>query len=129
MVTIRKATLSDLPKLQAWIDSYGGETFDLSQELVFIAEHDGEVCGFMPLRIVFQMEPLLVDRANFNKLTCSRAAVMLCKAAETWIAGRENRTGIRWYFAISRSKAVWAWADRLGWSRIYKGVRHFVKHL
>lgn len=129
MVTIRKAKLHDLPKLQKWIDAYGGETFDLSKELVFVAEQDGEICGFMPLRIVFQMEPLLVDRKHFNKLTCSRAAVMLCKAAETWIAGPENRTGIKWYFAISRSQAVWAWAERLGWSQIYKGVRHFVKHL
>jgi hypothetical protein len=129
MVTIRKAIASDLPKLQQWIDTYGGETFDLSRELVFVAEHDEEICGFMPLRIVFQMEPLLVDRKHFNKMTCSRAAVMLCRAAETWIQGPENRTGIRWYFAVSRSKAVWAWASRLGWSRIYKGVRHFVKHL
>lgn len=129
MVRIRKATISDIPKLQGWLDNYGGETFDLSKELVFVAMDDGEICGFMPLRVVLQAEPLLVDRKHFNKLTCSRAAVMLWKAAESWIAGPENKTGIRWYFAISRSKAVWAWAGRLGWSRIYKGVRYFVKHL
>jgi hypothetical protein len=129
MVTTRRAKISDLPKLEAWLNSYGGETFDLSKEIVFVAEDDGEICGFMPLRIVFQMEPLLVDRKNFNKLKCSRAAVMLCRAAENWISGPENHTGIRWYFAISRSRAVWAWASRLGWHRIYKGVRHFVKHL
>lgn len=83
MVSIRRATFQDFPKLQAWLDTHGGETFDLSQEVVFIAEEDGETCGFLPLRVVFQMEPLLVDRKHFNKLTCSRAAVMLCKAAET----------------------------------------------
>lgn len=129
MVKIRRAIASDIPCLQDWLNAYGGETFDLSRELVFVAEDDGELCGFLPLRFIIQLEPLLVDREHFNKLTCSRAALMLCRAAETWIAGPENRTGIRWYFAISRSKAVWAWAERLGWHRLYKGVRHFVKHL
>jgi len=125
---IRPAVLADLPELTKWLITSPGEEYDLSQAIVFIAEEGGKTMGFLAARMVWQIEPLLV-RQDIQTIKASRAALLLYRAFEGWLKGPQNTTGVRWFFAVTRSEAVKGWARRLGWLRIYRDAATYVKHL
>lgn len=107
------------------------EEIDLNTARVFVAVDANEtIIGVLPLRMVWQAEPLVVFPEVKNKMTRRRATRSLLKGAETWLADRNlNRTGIYWYFAIIRKRAAKLAAPNMGLWRIYKGAAHFVKYL
>ena len=121
---IRQATLNDLQALQWWLEESGGETFDLRESACFVAEEDGQILGMLPLRPMWQAEPLLVRGAA--KMQNSRAALLLYREAENFIRATP---GPKWIYAVTRSKHVKGWAARLGWFRQYKGAALFIKYL
>jgi hypothetical protein len=125
---IRQARAEELPMLQAKLAESEGEQIDLMTARVWVAVEGGEIVGMLPARMCWQLEPMLLWKGN--KITRSRAGVGMYRAAERWLGDRtENRTGIYWFFAVTRSKAVKAWASRLGWFRQYKGAWTFLKYL
>jgi hypothetical protein len=127
---IRQARAAELPYLQTRLAETEHEAIDLGTARVFVAVEGDTILGMLPLRMVFQAEPLVVFPEVGNKMTRRRAARSLLKGAEEWLADRSrNRTGIHWYFAIIRNRAAKLAAPKMGLWRIYKGAAHFVKYL
>lgn len=127
---VRQALASELPYLKERMAETHGEQIDLEKARVWVAVEGGEIVGVLPARLIWQLEPLLVFPEVENKITRSRAGLLLYRSAEKWLGDRaQNRTGIHWFFAITRSKAVKRWADRLGWFRQYRGAQTFLKYL
>jgi hypothetical protein len=127
-VEVRQALAEELPRLKDLMAASPGERIDLNKARVWVAIEDGEIIGVLPARMCWQLEPLLLFKGN--KITRSRAGLLLYRAAETWLGDRaQNRSGIHWFFAVTRSKAVKGWANRLGWFRQYRGAWTFLKYL
>ena len=125
---VRQARSEEIPFLKQKLSESGGEQIDLDKARIWVAVEKGEIVGMLPARMVWQLEPMLVF--SQNKITNSRACYGMFAAAEKWLADRNlNKTGIHWFFAVTRSRAVKAWAPRIGLHRIYKGAVTFVKHL
>src|SRR6266568_2582868 len=101
-VTIRPASSCDLPRLQAMLYEQRAfyEQQDLSKAIVYVAEYGGEIVGLCAVRLIFQVEPLLLA-PEFQKLAphfaVQRATLGLINAIESWIASEQNTSGIRLY--------------------------------
>lgn len=91
----------------------------------WVAEENGLILGMLPGRLVWQLEPLILFPEVTNTLTRSRAALGMYLTAERWI----QQQPVRWFFVVTRSRAVQGWAKRLGWWRMYRGMHTYVKHL
>jgi hypothetical protein len=127
-VTFREATEDEKPYLLQRLSETPHE--QVSLEHCWVAEQDGKVLGMLPIRLVWQAEPLIVFEEVTNSMTRRRAMLGLYIAMETWLADRSrNKSGVHWYFAVMYSRCVQSWAKRLGLWRIYKGSQTFVKHL
>lgn len=127
---IRQATAAEIPYLKTRLAQTDGEQVDLEEARVFVAIEEGAIIGMFPLRMVWQGEPLLIFPECANKITRSRATYLLFDRACAWLADKtQNRTGIRWFFGITRSPAVIGWADRIGLRRQYEGAATFTKFL
>lgn len=127
-VTFREATEDEKPYLLQRLSETPHE--QVSLEHCWVAEQDGKVVGMLPIRLVWQAEPLIVFPEVKNGMTRRRAMLGLYIAMETWLADRSrNKSGVHWYFAIIRRRSVQPWAKRLGLWRIYQGAHHYVKHL
>jgi hypothetical protein len=127
---VRQARADEIPYLKERLAQAPHETIDLDKARVFVATENDQIIGVLPLRMVWQAEPLVVFPEVKNNMTRRRATTSLLKGAEAWLADRNlNRTGIHWYFAIIRKRAAQLAAPRMGLWRIYKGAAHFVKHL
>ena len=127
---IRQARADELPYLKARLAETEHEEIKLDAARVFVAVEGEQILGVLPLRMVWQAEPLAVFPEVTNKMTRRRATRSLLKGAEAWLADRsQNRTGIHWYFAIIRKRAAKLAAPNMGLWRIYKGAAHFVKYL
>lgn len=125
---IRQARVDEFPYLAEQL----GPTVELVEGRVFVSELDGVLVGVLPLRLVWQAEPLLLlpESKRHNKIAKSRTCLMLYLACEDWIKDPiRNIVGPRWLFAVTRSKAVKDWSKRLGWFRIFKGSNFYIKHL
>lgn len=129
-VEVRQAYAEEIPFLRAQLKKTDGEQIDLDQARIWVAVHEGKIVGMLPARMMWQLEPLLIFPEYENPITRSRAGLLLYRAAEKWLGDRsQNRTGIHWFFAITRSKAVKGWAQRLGWFRQYRGAATYIKYL
>lgn len=127
---IRQARDEEIPYLKERLSEAPHETIDLDKARVFVAVEDDQIIGILPLRMVWQAEPLVVFPEVTNKMTRRRATTSLLRGAEVWLADRVlNRTGIHWYFAIIRNRAAKLAAPRMGLWRIYKGAAHYMKYL
>ena len=125
---VRQARAEEIPFLKLKLAESGGEQIDLDRARIWVAVENGEIVGMLPARMVWQLEPMLVF--SKNKITNSRACYGLFAAAQAWLADRNlNRTGIYWFFCVTRSKAVKAWAGRVGLLRQYKGATTYIKYL
>jgi hypothetical protein len=127
---IRQARADELPYLQARLAETEHEEISLDLARVFVAVEGETILGVLPLRLIWQAEPLYVLPEVSNCMTRRRVTRSLLKGAEAWLADRsQNRTGIHWYFAIIRKRAAMLAAPKMGLWRIYKGAAHFVKYL
>lgn len=124
---IRQARQDELPLLKDKLAESKGEQIDLSRARVWVAVEGGEIIGMLPLRMCWQAEPLLLWGGN--RVTKSRAGLLIYRAMEQWLRGPENVTGIRWLFAVTRKRATAKWLPKLGWHRQYKGAQTFLKYV
>lgn len=130
VVEFRQARAEELPELKRRLEQSGGEVIDLEAARVWIALEDGQMVGMLSARMCWQLEPLIVFPEVKLKATRRRAGLGMYLEATRWLGNRlENKSGIHWFFAITRSSAVKQWADRLGWLRQYRGAATFLKYL
>ena len=128
-LTFRHPTLEEIPGLMERLAASGGEVIDLWSTPCWVAEKDGAIVGMLPIRLMWQFEPLYVFPEVTNRSTRGRVCYGLYKAAEEWVANRsKNNTGIYRAFAITRLMAVRGWAKKLGWLHQYRRAPLFIKH-
>jgi hypothetical protein len=128
---IRHVVPADIPYLHQRMKELGSEFVDLNTMPSWVATDDeGKILGVLPARLVWNLEPLLIFPEVTNKLTASRAALGMFRAAEAWLSDpSKNITGINWYFIKTYSEAVKGWAKRLGWFEQWVGATFYIKHL
>ncbi len=127
-LSFRCPSIDELPELTQRLKDSGGEVIDLWATPCFVAEREGKIVGMLPIRLWWQFEPLLIFPEVTNRATRGRACYGLYKAAENWISGPLNGTGISRAFAITRLLAVRSWAKKMGWLHQYKRAPLFIKH-
>lgn len=127
---IRPATIDDLPILRERLYASREEKVDLQRGMVWVAEHEGKLVGMLPLRLIWQAEPLMIFPEVKNKSLKRRIAIGLPRAMEAYIGDRTvNRTGIYSYFFVTKGR-LWArLAKAFGCLRIYKGCMTFGRDL
>ena len=126
----RPARAEEIPYLKEMLAKSEHEQVDLDLARVWVAEDEGKIVGLLAARMVWQIEPIYLFPEVTNKLSRSRAFYKMYRAFEAWLGDRSrNKTGIHWFFAVTYSPAVKAWAERIGYHRMYKGAATFVKHL
>lgn len=125
---IRQARTDEFPYLAEQL----GPTVELVEGRVFVSELDGALVGVLPLRLVWNCEPLLLlpAAAKLPKITKSRTMLLLYLACEDWIRDpMRNKLGPKFIMAITRSKTVRYWSGRLGWLPCFRGASIYIKHL
>jgi hypothetical protein len=130
-VQVRQALDAEIPYLQQRLDEYGGGEVDrLDRARCFVAVEGDKVIGIFPIHMVWQGGPLYIFPECKNKITRSRATWMLFESACAWLSDKtKNKSGIRWFFGVVRSKAVKRWASRIGLYRQYVGAAIYTKYL
>ncbi len=126
MIQARLATLSEIPELLKRIEDSGGVFVDLYRTPVWVAIEEDRIVGLLAATPVFQLEPLLMFPEVKSKAVRRRACYSLYRAAEAWLAS-DNGSNVRWAFAVTRSRAVLGWAQKMGWFQQYKGAKMFIK--
>jgi len=127
--TARAARPEDLEYLTQRLKESGGEMIDLWKTPCWVVEEDGVILGLLPIRLVWQFEPLMVFPEVKRKASRRRACMLLYNAAEDWLRDRDlNRSGIFWAFAITRRVGVRTWAKAMGWRHQYKRAPMYIKH-
>lgn len=127
---IRQARQDELDYLQKRLDEYkGGEVDRLDCARCFVAVEDGEPIGILPFHMVWQAGPLVIFPELKDRQTRRRAAIDLFKAMCEWLKGPENKTGIRWFFAVVRSKTVQKHSKTFGLVRQYIGAHIYIRNL
>lgn len=114
---IRKATTEERHR---WME-HPGVWVNLQSAEVMVAEDKGEVIGFLCAQKLWHVEHLVLLKGN--KIKRSRAAVQLYKSVEQIIRSSD----IRQMLSFTRRHSVKDWADRLGWTRCFKGAATFTK--
>jgi hypothetical protein len=140
---IRQATKEELPYLQQRINESKEEKVRLYIEveglngkeivplvMIWVGVQDGKLVGQLPLRMIWQAEPLMIFPEVKNKSLKRRIALGLPRAMESFIGDRSvNKTGIYSYFFVTKGR-LWAKLARaFGCLRIYKGCMTFGKDL
>lgn len=144
MVTHRPATLEELPYLQQRINESHHEKVRLYAEvpqedgstkivplvMCWVSEENGKISGMLPLRLIWQAEPLFIFPEVKNTQTKRRIALGLPRIMEEWLGDRsKNQTGIYSYFFVTKTR-LWAkLAAHFGALRIYKGCMTFGRDL
>jgi hypothetical protein len=105
------------------------EQQDLSHAIVYVAEFGGEIVGFCAARLMFQVEPLLLD-VNFKKLapifSRQKATLGLIRAVDGWIADRkQNVSGIHSYFCSIPGRTMRQLALAFGMLPVYQKSKFF----
>ena len=126
-ITVRPASLSDIPALQSMLcdqaDSF--EHQDLTRTIPFVAECEGRIVGFVAARCQWQIEPLLLDRSfkkNASRHAQRKATYMLIREVDRFLADRtKNRSGIYYYFCHIVDETMQKLALSFGMTRIYFG--------
>lgn len=127
---IRQARAEEIPYLKARLAETPGEQIDLDTARVWVAVDEGQIIGLLPLRMLWQAEPLHIFPEVANKHKRRLAGLALYRAATGWLADpKQNRTGIHWLFGITRSDAVAGWLQKLGWFQQYVKAKTFLKYV
>lgn len=118
---IRPAKASELDYLTERLIASDHEKVDLKRGLVWVAEDEGKIVGMLPLRLIWQAEPLFLFDELENKTSRRRAAFLLALEMESFVGDRvRNKTGIHSYFAVIKDEIFKALAKRWGLLHIYK---------
>src|SRR5882762_780038 len=124
---IRQARTDEFPYLAEQL----GPTAELVEGRCWVADLNGELVGVLPLRQVWNAEPLMLlpTKNKLPKITKSRTMLLLYVACEDFIRDTtRNKLGPRFLMVFTRSKAVSLWSYRLGWLRCFKGSAIYIKH-
>jgi hypothetical protein len=138
---VRPAISAELPNLQRILNDSPEEHVKLYEEVdapegkkiiplvvLHVAEQDGEVCGMLPLRLIWQAEPLFVWAENLSLRR--RAALGLAQAMDSYVGNRAiNKTGIYSYFFITNERKWGDLAEHFGCTRIYQGCATYGRDL
>lgn len=123
-VTVRPPREDELPLLQGLLYRYREEfeQQDLRQSIVYIAEFEGDVVGFVSGRIVWQIPTLLIDRQmGLPRHVQRKATYLLIKAIDAWIGDRsKNLSGVHFYFCVIKNRTMQQLAKAFGMLRVYK---------
>lgn len=114
---IRHAT----PEEREQFQKLKGIWVDLKRAEVLVAEDNGQTIGFLTAHPVWHVEHLYLFKGN--RIARSRAALLLYRGIEKII----SNTSVRQMFCFTRRVPVKDWADRLGWTRCFKGAATFTK--
>jgi hypothetical protein len=127
---IRQARAAELPHIQARLEAENSEDIGIDTARIFVAVEDGQILGVLAARMVWQLQPLVIFPEVRNKAKRRRAGLGMFRAAQEWLGSRSlNRTGIHWFFAVTRSRPCMGWLKSLGMLRQYRGTAHFLKYL
>jgi hypothetical protein len=143
MVTERPARIEELPYLQERLNESDNEKVQLYRVvtrdgkdfieptvLCWVTEKDGKITAMLPVRQIWQAEPLYVFPEVSSKSERRRCAFLLPRAMEKWLGDRTlNKTGIYSYFFVTGSRAWTRLALAFGCLRIYKGCSILGKDL
>lgn len=123
--------IEDLPILQAMLKAQGDyfEQQDLSRTIPFVAELEGRVVGFGSARLIWQIEPILLDPA-FKKLGSPhaqrKATYLIIRNLDSWLGDRsKNLSGIHSYFCTIRGRTMQKLALSFGMLRVYRWAKFF----
>lgn len=134
-VTVRPARPEDLITLRSMLHEQRAyyEQQDLTRSIVFVAEYEGEIVGFSAGRVIWQIEPVLLDR--FFVKTASpharrKATYLLIRDLDAWIGDRSrNCSGIYSYFCTIRGRIMQKLAVSFGMLRVYRRSQFFGRDL
>jgi len=127
---IRQARSDELPYIKARLDAGNSEDIGIDTARLFVAVENEQIIGVLAARMCWQLQPLVIFPEVRNKATRRRAGLGMFKAAQEWLGNRNlNRTGIYWFFAVTRSRPCMRWLTSLGMFRQYRGSAHFLKYL
>jgi hypothetical protein len=129
---IRPALVNELPLLQQIIDGSAEDKLKLYAEVntpegkqilplvvLHVAEQDGQLCGMLPLRLIWQAEPLMIWTENQSLRR--RIALGLGRAVESYVGNRTiNKTGIYSYFFVTNEPEWGKLAEHSGCLRLYR---------
>lgn len=138
---IRPASVGELPMLQQIINDSTEEKVKLYVEVdtpegkkiiplvvLYVGEQDGQICGMLPLRLIWQAEPLMIWQGNQSLRR--RIALGLGRAIESYIGNKAiNTTGINSYFFVTNEKEWGMLAEHFGCVRLYRGCATYGRDL
>lgn len=123
-------TPADLAYLKNKLEQSNLPQDHLEQRIVYVIKHNGIVSGCIAARLVWQIEPLYLtpefDR-DASPIAKRRAVYKLARAMFEWLAGPENKTGIRWCFGYITKKPLQRLARDFGMLAAYRKGRFFIK--
>ena len=108
MITVRPARLVETAYLQGRLASAPIDQVDLKKSIVFVAEDDGFVVGFVAAHLTWRIEPLFLFPEFKNRAPRAllrRATLLLGREIDRYILDKAwNRTRIHEYFAFVRKE-------------------------
>lgn len=128
MIQARLARLEEIPELLERIKQSGGVFVDLYRTPVWVAVEDDKILGLLAAELTWQFEPLLMFPEVKSKAVRRRACYLLYRAAEAWVEGPGNITGIYKAFMVTRNFGVRGWAKTMGWHHQFKRAPLFIKY-
>ncbi len=126
MIKLRPAAPEDLETLNRLQRHAGNELIDLRRAVVFVAEIEGKIEGFVAGRLMFQVEPLWVSPALNNPTTRRRVTLGLARAIEGWLK-RQPYPWARNYFAYIRDAVFQRLAEAYGLRPIYGHGKFYLR--
>jgi hypothetical protein len=124
----RLAKAEEIPELLQRIKDSGGVFVDLNRTPCWVAVDGEKIVGLLAAELTWQFEPLLMFPEIKSKATRRRACFELYRAAESWMEGSGNITGVYKAFAVTRMFGVRSWAKKMGWLHQFKRAPLFIKH-
>lgn len=128
MIQARLARLEEISELIHRVNDSGGVFIDMHRTPVWVAIEGEKIVGLLGAELVWQFEPLLMFPEFKSKAVRRRACYRLYRAAESWMQGSENITGIYKAFAVTRMFKVRDWAKKEGWHHTFKRAPMFIKY-
>lgn len=123
MMRVRPAAKADLGALYAELRAGDHEAVDLGRAVVFVAEDERGLAGFIAARLTLQVEPLLLFRRLEEKGARRRATLLLARAMDAYLP----RFGLRGYYAFIRDRAFQGLARAFGMRDVYETERCFLR--